>query len=105
KKKTLRSQPPSERRADLRRLKRDSDSDRIAAQSNTAKFPAAPPATPPAKSLRRINRLALAAGVIVAVAVAVAIWLVRARQTSALTQKDTIVLTDFTNKTGDPVFD
>ena len=99
--KGLRYQHASEVRGDLRRLKRDSDSNRAAElRSAVAASTQAQNAEP-----RRVNRLALAAGVIVAAAVFVAVWLVRARHTIALNQKDTIVLTDFANKTGDPAFD
>jgi eukaryotic-like serine/threonine-protein kinase len=99
--KTLRYQHASELRSDLRRLKRDSDSDRSRAQSSSAKSPVAQPTA----ESRPLNRLALLAGVVIAIAAVLGVWLVRTRHTSALTQKDTIVLADFTNKTGDPVFD
>jgi serine/threonine protein kinase/tetratricopeptide (TPR) repeat protein len=99
--KALRYQHASELRGDLRRLKRDSDSGRTIAQSS-----AAVSAIPDAGSQRRVNRLALFAGVIIVGAALAAVWLVRARHTyESLTQRDTIVLTDFINKTGDPVFD
>ena len=39
------------------------------------------------------------------VALAVGGWLFFSRKAHALTDKDTIVLADFTNTTGDPVFD
>jgi eukaryotic-like serine/threonine-protein kinase len=95
--KTLRYQHASEMRSDLRRLKRDSGSDRaVKAQTGTQPLPT---------HGSRINRLALLALTIVIAAGAVAVWLVRARRISALTQKDTVVLADVTNKTGDPVFD
>jgi class 3 adenylate cyclase/tetratricopeptide (TPR) repeat protein len=47
---------------------------------------------------------AVAAGVIAALA-AGAFWWLNGRKAHALTGKDTIVLADFTNTTGDPVFD
>ena len=99
--KTLRYQHASELRSDLRRLIRDSDSDRAPQlRSAVAATTQAQNAEP-----RHFNRLGIAAGVIVAAALLVAVWLVRARHTNALNQKDTIVLADFANKTGDPVFD
>ena len=42
---------------------------------------------------------------LVVVAAAVGTWLYFARRTHALTEKDTIVLSDFTNTTGDAIFD
>ena len=57
---------------------------------------------PGAKKSRRWQIIALAAVVVVASLVAGAVYLHRA---PVLTEKDTIVLSDFTNTTGDPVFD
>jgi hypothetical protein len=42
---------------------------------------------------------------LVVVTLAVGGWLFFSRKAHALTDKDTIVLADFTNTTGDPVFD
>ncbi|MGA7624659.1 MAG: tetratricopeptide repeat protein, partial [Candidatus Acidiferrales bacterium] len=47
----------------------------------------------------------LAGATVVAVALGVGAWLYFARQAQALTEKDTIVLSDFTNTTGDAIFD
>ena len=49
--------------------------------------------------------LPVASAVLVAVGLALGGWLFFARKAHALTDKDTIVLADFTNTTGDPVFD
>jgi serine/threonine protein kinase len=99
--KSLRYQHASELRIDLRRLKRDADSGRAtqlrSAVVATAKAQDAEPS--------RVNRLALTAVIVLATVALVASWLVRARHTDALNQKDTIVLADFANKTDDPVFD
>ena len=43
--------------------------------------------------------------VLVAVVLGVGAWLYFARKAQALTEKDTIVLSDFTNTTGDAIFD
>jgi len=51
------------------------------------------------------NRRWLAAVVGVLVVVAAASWLYRSRHPSGLSEKDTIVLEDFTNSTGEPIFD
>ena len=42
---------------------------------------------------------------VLVIGLAVGGWLFFSRKTHALTDKDTIVLADFTNTTGDPVFD
>ena len=58
--------------------------------------------TPPAPSRKRWLFLAGGAAVVVA---AFAGGLLYSRRAHALTEKDSILLTDFTNTTGDPVFD
>ena len=55
-----------------------------------------------APALRRGTYMAAAAAIVVLVAVAAYFSLPR---TAKLTAKDTIVLAEFENKTGDPVFD
>ncbi|HLB92429.1 MAG TPA: protein kinase, partial [Terriglobales bacterium] len=90
---TLRYQHASEIRTDLQRLKRDTESARIPAASR------AEATTPP----RMHWKVALSvAFVVVLLAVAGYFYLHRPPK---LTAKDTIVLADFTNTTGDPVFD
>ena len=49
--------------------------------------------------------IAIAAVAGVTIALGVGAWLYHARRAQALTEKDTIVLADFDNKTGDAVFD
>jgi serine/threonine protein kinase/tetratricopeptide (TPR) repeat protein len=51
------------------------------------------------------SRRAAIVGPIILAAVAVGWWLFFPRHVHALTEKDTIVLDDFVNRTGDPVFD
>jgi eukaryotic-like serine/threonine-protein kinase len=94
---TLRYQQASEMRADLQRLMRDSDSGRLAAG------PSGSGAKSAAATVR--GRWGFFALAVLLIAAFTTLWLVRVRETSALTQKDTVVLADFTNKTGDPVFD
>ncbi|MGH9863793.1 MAG: winged helix-turn-helix domain-containing protein [Candidatus Acidiferrales bacterium] len=48
---------------------------------------------------------AVTAASVVIIGLTVAAWLFSLHKAHALTEKDTIVLTDFTNTTGDPVFD
>ena len=94
----LRYQSAAEIRTDLQRLKRDSDTGRSAASIGQVE------SKPAAKSTR--FRWAAATGAtIVIVGLAVGGWLFFTRKAHALTDKDTIVLADFTNTTGDAVFD
>jgi serine/threonine protein kinase/tetratricopeptide (TPR) repeat protein len=94
----LRYQSAADMRTDLQRLKRDSDSGRAAAATGAVE-------SKPAKK-SAWSRWATASGAIILVAgLAVGGWLFSSRKVHALTDKDTIVLADFTNTTGDPVFD
>ena len=92
----LRHQSAAEIRTDLQRLKRDSELGRAV----TATVEVEP------KPATKSTRWRLAAGAtIVVIALTVCGWLFFSRKAHALTDKDTIVLADFTNTTGDPVFD
>jgi eukaryotic-like serine/threonine-protein kinase len=94
----LRYQHAADLRSDLQRLKRDTESGRTAAATTEAGL------KPVAKSTGR-RWIAIAAVAVVAVALGVGAWLYFARKAQALTEKDTIVLSDFTNTTGDAIFD
>jgi eukaryotic-like serine/threonine-protein kinase len=93
----LRCQSAAEIRTDLQRLKRDSDSGRPSADAASIEFKSG------AKSTRFRWMVTVAA--ILVVGLALGGWLFFSRKVHALTDKDTIVLADFTNKTGDAVFD
>jgi len=111
----FRYQHAADLRSDIRRLQRDSDSGRVA--HLTSSSPAAAqesPITPggeprnlssgsvaTAKS-RQIGLGALAAAVLLAVG---GYYFWHNRVSAKLTDKDSIVLADFVNTTGDPVFD
>jgi eukaryotic-like serine/threonine-protein kinase len=84
----LRYQHASEIRADLQRLKRDSDSGRVTASAKPG-----------------VKRWRLAVPAAVAGLALFAAGYFYFHRTPKLTDKDTIVLADFTNTTGDPVFD
>ncbi|HYL86389.1 MAG TPA: protein kinase, partial [Candidatus Angelobacter sp.] len=124
----LRYQHASDLRSDLKRLKRDTETGRTAApaadieeaptkasgqakatpadKSSGRRAVAEPPAEPEAaKPQASISwgKIAPAALVIAALIAAGIYW--RSRQSAKLGEKDTIVLSDFTNTTGDSVFD
>jgi eukaryotic-like serine/threonine-protein kinase len=142
----LRYQHAADMRADLERLKRDTDSGRVAAARDTgtagialtaerssasrlaSAWPAAPAeafelrsagppgaavptsgATAPARSSWAKLGYAAAAALVIAGAIALGLYLHSRPKTSAttslLTERDTVVLADFDNKTGDAVFD
>ncbi len=95
----LRYQHASEMRTDLQRLKRDTESGHISvASSGTVAAPEAP--TAPVAKLWKIAVPFLTVALLVAGG-----FYYRSQQQSKLTEKDTIVLADFANRTGDPVFD
>jgi serine/threonine protein kinase/tetratricopeptide (TPR) repeat protein len=117
----LRYQHASEMRADLKRLKRETESSGVSARSATvpaanesgshaAALPVASQSVSGSSSVsgaaKRNPRNLFVAAVAVLVAALVAGGLYyRSHRANALTEKDTIILADFANSTGDPVFD
>ncbi len=100
----LRYQHAADMRADLQRLKRDTDSGHHAkTTSSTERIAVAPPAPRQPAGSRKMWASG-AALLILAAAVGLTLFY-RSRQAQRLTEKDTIVLADFANSTGDPVFD
>jgi len=91
----LRYQNAAHIRADLQQLRRYSDSGQSA-------VPAAEAGLKPA---RKSIRWAVTGAIILFMGLAAGGWFVFSHKTHALTDKDTIVLADFTNTTGDTVFD
>jgi eukaryotic-like serine/threonine-protein kinase len=89
-------------RHDLQQLKRVSESGSVPSAALLAATPIPATAVP----ARRFGwkTIAAVAGVVVALLV-FAGWFYNSRRVAALTQMDTLVLADFTNKTGDPIFD
>jgi eukaryotic-like serine/threonine-protein kinase len=88
----LRYQSAAEISTDLQRLKRDSDSGRAAEAG----------LRPARKSIRW---MAATLATILVIGLIVGGWLFYSRKAHALTNKDTIVLADFANSTGDAIFD
>jgi eukaryotic-like serine/threonine-protein kinase len=95
----LRYQHAADFRSDLQRLKRDTQSGHTAVGTTEAE---------PGPATTSTGRwMAIAAVAVVVIGLAVGAWLYYARRAQAhmLTEKDTIVLGDFTNTTGDAIFD
>jgi len=114
----LRYQTASDLRADLQRLKRDTDSGRSATVSAVQPVTGAPPPAagsgPESSSdaqlavgLLRRHRIGIGAGVLILLLAAIVLFtrLGGFKGAQALTESDYILLTDFVNTTGDPVFD
>jgi Tfp pilus assembly protein PilF len=88
-------------RSDLQQLKREVESGTVSRPSIPAR-----PESLNAPRLSRFRWKELAAGAaLLAVLLIVAAWYYAARPAQALGRMDTIVLADFNNKTGDPIFD
>jgi serine/threonine protein kinase/tetratricopeptide (TPR) repeat protein len=133
KNRNLRYQHAADMRTDLQRLKRDTETGRMPVAEEETEFVAAPtpsylassreyssgkqsrskretvvssavPAVAKRPPHRRWKTTLSVAGLVVAGLVAGAIY-IRSHQATPLTGKDTIVLADFTNTTGDAVFD
>ncbi len=123
----LRYQHASEIRTDLKRLQRELGSEPVEvsspAEGNEAEVPIARAAAKRASSARQAAassgtpavaaekrprawwKILVPAGLAVAALVGAGIYFSRSRPATPLTEKDTIVLADFVNSTGDPVFD
>jgi len=118
----LRYQHAADMRTDLKRLKREVESSKaavaVAAGAEEAGRPssgrvesadkqrmASSPAQPTAASPTARWKILVSVAVLVLAALAGGAYYWRSRQAAPLTEKDTIVLTDFENTTGDAVFD
>jgi eukaryotic-like serine/threonine-protein kinase len=96
----LRYQHAADMRTDLQRLKRDTNTGRVAT-SGSVKVGGVPGAS------KKFWKVLVPAVAIVVIGLAAGAWLYFARRAQArmLTEKDTVVLADFANSTGDAVFD
>ncbi len=92
----LRYQSAAGIRTDLLRLKRDSDSSRATVAAVEPGMKAAH---------KSIRWMAATGATILVIGLAVGGWLFFSRKAHVLTDEDTIVLADFANSTGDPLFD
>ena len=119
---TLRYQHAADLRADLQRLKRDTDTSRLAMQSSASsggkpstaaggsgstKIAASSADAASAVHSRMLGYTAkIAIAAVVLAAIGAGLWWFRGHGSSkTLTDKDTVVIADFANSTGDPVFD
>jgi len=108
----IRYQHASELRADLQRLKRDTETARLAAVNSGGAAPVEPGSSSSLRTgSRPVSVLAAVAAALVLLAVVAGGLYLRSRpvvpitKAAPLTEKDTVLLADFVNKTGDPVFD
>jgi serine/threonine protein kinase/tetratricopeptide (TPR) repeat protein len=128
----LRYQHANEMRAELQRLKRDTDTSRVSAASSGAlaaaqdsgsqrvaqqSTPSSGPVSAAGSSAavkvadvslakkKNLWTILVPAAVVVVAALVAGVFFLRPHLAAPLTEKDTIVLADFDNKTGDPVFD
>lgn len=131
----LRYQSAADIRADVQRLKRDTDSGRAIAHTSGSQptvmdpiLQSAPPPSAvdvapahtsassraavaqssagiPVSGKKKLPKLAIISATLVLVVLVAGGLFVRFRQTSKLTEKDSVLLADFVNTTGDPVFD
>jgi tetratricopeptide (TPR) repeat protein/predicted Ser/Thr protein kinase len=98
---TLRYQSAADMRADLQRIRRDSETGRLVANADSGRMGALA-GLEPAKI--KIKRGYFAVAAIVIALIASGLYY-RSHRPKALTDKDTVVLADFANSTGDAVFD
>jgi eukaryotic-like serine/threonine-protein kinase len=104
---SLRYQSAADMRTDFQRLKRDTETGRVVASSDRRATGARSVSS--GQALARPGRIKLGMILLpillVCAVMAGGLYYYRSHQPKPLTEKDTVVLAEFTNKTGDPVFD
>jgi eukaryotic-like serine/threonine-protein kinase len=98
-----RYQSAAELRADLKRLKRETETGNTVAAAVSSV--AVPVSKAPAPGRRRANRFLWVGAPVATLGVIAAALLWQSQQTPALAERDTVVLADFRNRTGDAMFD
>ena len=93
KERQLRYQSAADIRTDLQRLKRDTESGRTPAPATALRFGS------------RFGKWAVAGSALLVVGLIVGAWLFFTHKAQVLTDRDTVVLADFTNATSESVFD
>ena len=110
----LRYQTAADLLADLRRLKRDTESGRSAATSAAGMAPTTPVEAPPTaarsgafRSAARVVATRRSGVIALALigAAAAAATILHFRRAQALSERDSVLIADFVNSTGEPVFD
>jgi eukaryotic-like serine/threonine-protein kinase len=104
----LRYQHASEIRSDLLRLKRDTDSGRVPVATSLAGPRKGSPARSKLRAYLGSRKMAWTIAGFALFTIAVGLLLMHflhSRSAAALTEKDSVVLAEFTNRTGDAVFD
>ncbi len=109
----LRYQNAADMRTDLQRLKRDTETGRVRApnsgtvdvQESVRRDEVAARTSASVSAGLNVRKIAVPVAVVIVAAVVAFGLYYRSHRARPLTEKDTIVLADFSNETGDPVFD
>src|SRR3989449_1638135 len=97
----LRYQDAADMKSELLGLKRDTETGRVGVASSAS----VTVAEAPVAGRRRLRKFVLPIAILIVAALIVGGLYYRSRSAKLLTDKDAVVLADFANRTGDPVFD
>jgi len=97
----LRYQHAADMKSELLRLKRDTETGRVGVASSAS----VTVAEAPVAGRRKLRKFVLPIAILIVAALIVGGLYYRSRSAKLLTDKDAVVLADFANRTGDPVFD
>jgi serine/threonine protein kinase/Tfp pilus assembly protein PilF len=100
----VRYQHAADIRSDLQRIRRELEFGQIAAAASASATPASPPSVLKSVPAARWYFAATLVSLLL-IALSVGVWKYGRSSHGKITEKDTILLADFDNKTGDPVFD